>query len=326
MTGLEPASRRHWLRSLGGCALAPALGLVGCGWPSTRPIRVGTHPWPGYELLHLAEALGHLPVDQVRLVETTSASASLRALSSGSMEGACLTLDEVLTARASGIDLVIVAVLDVSLGADAVLARTKLRSLSELRGHRIGVEHSAVGAVMLHALLSAAGLELSDVEPRYITIDQHEKALLNREVDALVTYEPVKSRLRDAGARELFSSAHVAGRIVDTLALRRDVLADRAPAVRTMLRGHFAALRAWNTEPAVHAAFLANRLGLAPERVGRAYAELDLPTVARNREWMSGTPSPLERSAHQLAALMVQADLLSVTPDMDNLQSAAYLP
>lgn len=326
MKHLEVASRRRVLRALGGCALAPVAGLSACGWQASEPIRVGTHPWPGYELLHLAQALGQVPAEQVRLIETTSASASLRALSSGSMEGACLTLDEVLTARASGVDLVIVAVLDVSLGADAVLAPARLRSLADLRGRRIGVEHSAVGAVMLDALLASAELGLAEVEPRYVTIDQHEKALLNGEVDALVTYEPVKSRLLQAGAHELFSSAQIAGRIVDTLALRRDVLPDQADAVRALVHGHFAALQAWHTEPAVHAAFLAERLGLAREQVASTYAELDLPTIARNHEWMRGNPPPLETSARQLAAVMVRAGLLEAAPAMDGLWSAAYLP
>jgi NitT/TauT family transport system substrate-binding protein len=326
MTFPDLASRRRLLRALGGCVLAPVAGLTGCGWPAGESMRIGTHPWPGYELLHLAQALGHLPPDQVRLIETTSASASLRALSSGSMEGACLTLDEVLTARASGVDVVIVAVLDVSLGADAVVARAGLRSRADLRGQRIGVEHSAVGAVMLDALLAASGLSLSDVQPRYVTIDQHEKALLTGEVDALVTYEPVKSRLLQAGAHELFSSAQVPGRIVDTLAIRRDVLRDHTDAVRALVHGHLVALQAWQTEPRRHAAFLAERLGLAPERVASAYAELDLPNAARNHEWMTGAPAPLETSARQLAAVMVRAGLLETAPAMGGLLSAAYLP
>ena len=85
---------------------------------------MGAHPWLGFELLYLARAHQYLGAHQVRLVEVPNASASLRALAAGTLEGAGLTLDEVLSARARGLMLRVVAVFDVS---DAVDANVALR-------------------------------------------------------------------------------------------------------------------------------------------------------------------------------------------------------
>ncbi|WP_089415559.1 type 2 periplasmic-binding domain-containing protein [Vitreoscilla filiformis] len=115
------------------------------------PLRIGAHPWPGYELLYLARQRGQLDPQQVRLIEFPSASASLRALAVRSIEGAALTLDEVLLARSRGIDLTVVAVLNESRGADVVLVQPGLQAPGALHGKRIGVESSATGALMLDA-------------------------------------------------------------------------------------------------------------------------------------------------------------------------------
>ena len=60
-----------------------------------------------------------------------------------------LTLDELLTARGNGIELCVIAVLDSSAGADALMARPGLEHLKALAGQRIGAEDSASGALML---------------------------------------------------------------------------------------------------------------------------------------------------------------------------------
>jgi NitT/TauT family transport system substrate-binding protein len=143
---MRPPPRRGFLTKLA----ASAFLLSGCH-PHV-PMRVTAHPWVGYEPMFLARQHGWLDTRLVRLVETPSASDSLHLLGHGLVEAAALTLDEVLRARALGLPLVVPMVFDVSAGADGVLARQPVQP-AELAGARIGVEQSAVGALMLAALL-----------------------------------------------------------------------------------------------------------------------------------------------------------------------------
>jgi NitT/TauT family transport system substrate-binding protein len=316
-TAVQPTgTRRCFLGAMGGAVVSV---LAGCSPLAQEPIRVGAHVWPGYELVYLARHLGMLNAQQVRLIETPSATASLRSFSSGSMEAACLTLDEVLTAREDGIDLSVVAVLDVSMGADVLIAHPELGSLEQLRGKRIGVEQTAVGAVMLDAVLQRARLTLADVEVRYTTVDGHEAAFDSGAVDALITYEPTKSRLQQAGAVALFSSADVPGLVVDVLAVRTDVLRRRADAVRHLVQAHFQARQAWHDQPDVHAAFLSQRLGLPPEEVPAAFADLELPDRVANRTLLQGESPFLLATVMQLGAVMQKAGLLKQPPLLDGL-------
>jgi len=47
-------------------------------------------------------------------------------------------------------------------------------------------------------------------------------AFKKRQVDAIVTFEPVKSELLSSGANILFDSHQIPGRIVDVLVVRKN--------------------------------------------------------------------------------------------------------
>lgn len=300
--------RRQWLQ-------LAALAGAGCTQASPAALRIGAHPWVGYELMYLARSRGFIPPEQVRLIEAPTASASLRALAAGTLEGAGLTLDEVLSARARGLMLKVVAVLDVSHGADVLLARAPLDSLSALKGRRIGVEQSATGALMLDAALTRGGLYPTDVTLVPLEFSAHESAFHSARFDALVTFEPMRSQLLQQGARELFSSAQVPGLIVDVLAVRADVVPQQADALRALVAGVFRAQDEWRRDPAACAALMSPRLHLQPGEVTQAFGLLTLPDRAANRHWLGGNPPQLHRAAEQLVAVMRRAALLPAGAD-----------
>lgn len=317
-------SRRWALRGLASIGLT-GMGLNGCMPFKNDPIRIGAQPWPGYELIYLARELKFFNDNKVTLIESPSASANLRGLATRSLDGACLTLDEVLTARSNGIKLKIVAVLDESRGADVVLAKPEIKQLKDLYKKTIGVEQTATGAVLLHAALEAAGLSLSDVNTSYIPIDEHHAAFLSGKIDAIVTYEPTKSKLLTKGARIIFSSADIPGRILDTIAVRSDVIDQKSSETRALISGHFMARTEWKKDPAKYAPLLADRLDLAPADVPAAFSEVHLPDAQENRDWMTGSPARLTSAAEALGAVMVRQGLLHTPPPLNGLFTPEFL-
>ncbi len=71
------SQRRFVLSLLAASASLPWLG----GCQPTPPLNVASHVWPGYEFMFLARDQGWFNKQQVQLVETATASDSLRALS-----------------------------------------------------------------------------------------------------------------------------------------------------------------------------------------------------------------------------------------------------
>ncbi len=303
-------------RRLLGALAAPWLpALAGCRAPDTPAVRVGANPWLGYELMFLAQLRRHVDADQVRLVEAPNATASLRALASGTLEGAALTLDEVLSARARGLDLQVVAVIDESRGADVLLGGPSVDRLSALKGRRIGFEQSACGALMLDAALQRAGLGPDDVKLVALDFNQHAAAFREGKVDALVTFEPMRSLLMQQGARPLFSSAQAPGLIVDVLAMRAGALVEHGAAVGALVAGLLRARGDWLRDAAAQAPLMAPRLRLSAAEVISAFQLIHLPDLASNRAWLAAGDSPLQQSALRLVQVMRRAGLLPGTLD-----------
>lgn len=314
-----PLSRRTFL---GACLTA--LAAAGCGQGS-RPLRVSAHVWPGYELLFLAQDQGWLEAD-IRLTELTSATDSLHALSAGLVDGAALTLDEVITARARGMDLQVVLVFNISAGADVVMARPEIGDIARLKGRRIAVEDSAVGALVLARALAEAGLAGGDVVTVQLTPPEQLAAWQAGSVDAVVTYEPVASRLAAAGAQRLIDSARLPDFIFDVLAVRSALVDTLADPLRRLIAAHFRGLQRLKTLPHDTAHRMADHLGLDPAGVLEAFRGIRLPDVAENRALLQGEEPALAEVARTVADIMRGAGLLSRPVDLDRLCHGGLLP
>lgn len=319
--GVPCQQRRAFLLQLAGLAAAPLFS--GCS--ASKPLTVAIHPWIGYETLHIAQALHWLP-EQVRLHEGVSASDSLAALKDGQVDAACLTLDEVLRSRAEGVPLIIALVFDVSSGADIVMARPGIETLAGLKGKRIGLERSALGALVLASLLEAANLPKSAVTLLDLTPERQLAAWRNDDVDALITYEPTASLLKREGAKRLFDSRQMPDSIFDVLAVRTDRAASRYDTLKGLLAAHFQALEhiRINRMDAIYR--IATRLQLEPREVEDALAGVALPALSANATYLTSDDGRLTRAAATLSKLMVSEGLLPQPAQLDDLFNAAWLP
>jgi NitT/TauT family transport system substrate-binding protein len=325
---MEPVrliSRRQFILTLGGLAITQV--LPACGRLVDKPISIAAHVWVGYEPMFLARREGWLNDKLVKLVETSSSTDSLQALFEGKVDGAALTLDEVLKARATGLPLSVVMVFDISAGADMLIVRPGLKKLADLKDRRIGFEEGAVGGLMLAEVLRTAGLTKNDVRLVSLTIDKQRDAWTRGQVDALVTYEPVASQLLAQGAVKLFDSRQIPNTIVDVLAIRSGALDYRhATAVRHLLTAHFRAFDHLHRNPHDAAYRMAAHLSLPADDVLSAFKGLLLPDVANNRRLLTGSPPPLLDTARKVSALMVQEGLLQRDDTLTALIHGDFLP
>jgi NitT/TauT family transport system substrate-binding protein len=303
---LQSPDRRRWLA--GGSALALGSCLPACSQPVSL-FRVGAIVFPGYELMFLAREQGWLDPRKIRLVEMKANTDTLRSLAAGQLEAAALTLDEMMSARADGVDLRAVMVVDISHGADVVMARRGI-SLDHLRGKRVAVEEGAMGAVMLTSLLRAAQLRVEEIRKIPMTLDRSLEVFAAGKVDAVVTAEPWATQLEARGAQRIFDSSRIPGRIVDVLAVRADVLDTHGAAVRSLVQAHFRARRLFVDRPQDVAPLMAARLQTAPADVQAAYLGLKLPDLADNRKLLQ-PGGQFFRTALELQRVMVESGLLT---------------
>jgi len=305
------------------------LGLVwlaACSLPQP-PLRVAIIPWIGYQPLLLAQDLGHFPEHSIRLVELRSNTESLRAMRNRDVEAAALTLDEVLLLAAEGHEIAVVLVLDCSAGADALVAHPEVDGLSDLAGRRVGVESTANGAYVLRRVLHLAQLTPDEIQIVEVSSAGQLEAYRTGQVDALVTYEPLRTQLAGLGAETLFDSREIPCEIVDVLAVQRAVLAEREEQIRQLLRGWFAAVQYHQAMPRQAAERLAPRLGMPPDDYLTAAAGVQLATRALNCTALTAPADAdgLAASAQRLAEVMRAHGLLRQEPDLTRLIEAGPL-
>lgn len=306
----HPVQRRTLL------ALTSALVLGACT-PPRPPLRVGTIVFPGYELVFLARTLGWLKPELVRLIELQNSSDSVRALAAGKLEAALLTMDEMMSARAGGVDLRAVMVLDTSEGADQVLARPGI-SLNGLAGRKIAAEDNSVGALMMASLLEKAGLRADQVVKVPITQARAAEAYQKGQADVVVTAEPWASQIKDKGGRTIFDSSAVPNRIVDVLAVRADAMSTHADAIAHLVASQFKALTLLRKHPEQAVAHLAPRLQVAPDQVVASFEGLTLPDREQNQA-MLRPGGLLANNLPLLQSILLRAKLLSKSVDTEAL-------
>lgn len=289
---------------------------------TSQSLRLGTNVWTGYEPLYLARSLGYYDKRTVHLVEYSSASHVIRAFRNNTIEVAALTLDEVLLLKELGYDVRVILVVDISHGGDVLLGNSDIAQLTDLRGRNIGVENTALGAYVLTRALQSVDMSVADVNVVPLEVDEHERAFLDGKVDAVVTFQPVHSRLIAKGAAALFDSTQIPGEIVDVLAVRGDMIDSESDKLSVLLRGWFLALQYFQEHPDDASTHMADRLQLSPPDVLTSFAGLRLPDMDENIALLSGARPELVETSRRLAEVMREQRLLEKKIDVSQLFSA----
>lgn len=310
-------SRRRWLGYAG--AIALAIGLTACQPAPVPPLKVGMNPWVGYDPLVLARDKGLLDTRQVKVVELASSSETLRHFRNGLLDGAALTLDETLRLADEGVDVRIVAMLSASAGADVVVARPGIRTPEQLRGHKLAVEKTTVGALMLQRLLQTGGLQPHELEVRNMEASQHMAALRSGRIDAAVTFEPLAGAMRAEGFSNIFDSRQMPGDIADVLVVHARVLAQQPGQAEALVSGWQRGLQALQREPQLSAQVLAPGVDLSPADYLTTLKGLKFYAPQESLVLLSGRPRTLGQQAEGLALTLQLMGLIKDSPDWGRL-------
>ena len=209
---------------------------------SFRPdfqLRIGINPWPGYVFLYLAAQKGLFAQEglNVRMVEFSSLQDVRQAFERGQIDAMCSTLVELIQAyNNSGRKLKIVLVTDYSNGGDVILARAPIKSLSDLKGAKVGVEPLSVGEVVLARALTKVGLKYDDVMPLQTAAMDMEKLMQKGTIDAAITYPPFSVSIeKHSNVSRIFDTSHIPNEIIDVLSIDESLL-EKDPKIVPIIR------------------------------------------------------------------------------------------
>ena len=301
------------------------VALAGCAREPESPLRIGTNVWIGGEPLYLARELGKFDPTMVQLVEYPSASEVHRAYRNQAIDGMVISLDELFSLAADGLDPRIIVVIDVSHGADVVVGRGAMKTVADLKGKSVAVESGALGAFVLSRALALNGMQASDVTVIHLESNEQPSAFQKGQVDGAVTFDPYTVQFLKQGAKILFDSTQIPGEIVDLIAVRASVIQKRPKAVQALLTGWFAAIDYMARDPRD----AAHRMGVRQQTSGEQFLEaqkgLHVPSRDENLKMLAGANPALAVTGRRLKTLMLEAKLLKSDLQIEKLLAPAPL-
>jgi NitT/TauT family transport system substrate-binding protein len=220
-------------------ALLAGCGAYGPDEETRAPIRLGSYEWPGSYWIDVASEKGWFAEAglSVERVDTNNRyMQSLDEVVAGNIDGMGFPQFDLVRYVAAGNDLVGIAALDNSEGAEALIARAGTRHLRELRGKRIGLQRGTYLEYLLDVVAEREGMSVSDFTLVDLTGDAAISSLANGSVDAAFVWEPYVTQAIEAGGAKLFSTADLPGLTYNVLAMRRDFVDARPDEVAKLLR------------------------------------------------------------------------------------------
>lgn len=192
----------------------------------------------------------------------------------------------------------------------------------------MGVENTALGAYTLSRILELADLTPADIKIVPMEVDEHEEGYLQGEVDVVVTFEPVRSKLLAAGAKVIFDSSQIPNEIVDVLAVRREYVEQYPEQLNYLLDKWFETLAYMREQPNEAAKILGQRLKLGVEDTLASYDGLKLPMREQNKQLLGEKNArgltQIHAIAEKLAEVMIRQGLL--TTDLNVAELCVYHP
>lgn len=316
---------RPWRCSARRLAVALIAALTVACSSREPPLRVGVLVWPPYELVFLAAELGLLDRERVVLVDLSSPAEAIRAYQAGQLDAIFVTIDYVVQVMVHHDRHRVVLAVDSSAGGDVIVAAAGFTSVPALRGRRVGVEQSMLGAYMLARALELHDMTTSDVTRVGTDVGDQVAALRQGRVDAVVTYEPYATELVAGGAVRVFDSRALPDEIVDVLLVHEPVTRAQAATLAHLVAAWFEALRRFRGDPLAAARRLSVREQISPAAFLAALDGARLYGPDANRALLAGPAPRLRETLERHARTLHRLGLIARVPAFESTVSDAFL-
>ena len=264
-----------------------------------KSYHIGYNNWIGYVSLFVAEEKGFFKAEGLD-VKKTSFSApgdGLKPLLSGDLDAHFTTVDSTIIAldKAPG-QLRVVYLTDTSAGADAIIAKTEIATVKDLKGRKVAATVGECNHLLLIKALEAAGLKETDIELTSMGPDDSGAAFAAGKLDVAVTWEPWITQVQaEKKGHVIFSSANVPNLILDCVTISKTTADKKSVETKAFLRALNKANEYTIAHPAEAAKLASKALEMKPEDIEGLLPKVKLYGRTGNLEQMKGAAAPVAK-------------------------------
>jgi NitT/TauT family transport system substrate-binding protein len=229
-------------------------------------IKIGMVTFPGYAPLYLAKEKGLFKDLNVELVRIEAIGDLRASMQSGKIDMYLATPDIFqATEKQEPVGVGFLAI-DESHGADGVAVSENIKSITDLKGKKVGAEPGFPPYFVLQYMLHKENLTLKDLQFKDISSQDAGNAFVAKQIDAVGTYEPYLSKsvsLRPK-SRILVSSADLSGLIVDLIYANEKFVNEKPEILKKVADGWFEAVAYYEANKTESMQIMSKAFGVTP--------------------------------------------------------------
>lgn len=294
---------------MGGTSGASADNVVRCAYPF----------WFGFAPAPVADKMGYFSEEGIEFeaVFDNDRANVLPGLEAGDIDCTMRTIGEHISRPMSkDSNLVVIGLIDISVGADGVVAAPGINSVTDLIGKTFAGEINHPGTLMVAHGLKQAGHSLSEVNLRLIATDDSPAVFEDPEVAAVATWEPMLSEIANntsrKGSKILLSSKDFNGLITDVVIVNRDDYEANPEKYRAFMRGIYRAVDLFNSDRDKFLELAAPGFDVRPEQMSVDLVGVHYTTYEDAVAYFGtdGSEPKLKQITEDLTAINVDLDLM----------------
>jgi NitT/TauT family transport system substrate-binding protein len=296
--------------------------------PEEGAIKMAIEPWLGYGQWHIAAKKGlfkNAGLADVEVVNFNTDADLNAALAAGQVQCGNIATHTAMAFAAAGLPIKIIALLDVSMTADAMITDGSITSVADLKGKQVAFEEGTTSHILLNYALSQNGMTLNDVEKVPMPASDAGSALIAGKVPVAVTYEPylTLAMQQNNKVKMLYSAGENPGLISDVFVVREDFLAEKPGQVLALLKAWDASLADYNADNAGGRVIISEAVGAKPEELATAFDGVKYFSVADNKTQLTG--DFVKKVVPEVKKAATEAGLLSKDVDLAKLIDTRFV-
>lgn len=257
-----------------------------------QTIRIGINQWPGYEYLFIAKKQGFFKQADINieLVELGSLAEVRRAFEREKVDGMAATIIEILEAyKYSGNIAQPILITDYSNGADEILGSSKITTIKELLGRKIGVEAGSLSTYLVNRALKINNINSSEVVMIPMKTHAMTSALKTGKVDAITSYPPLSTLIKkELTVNILFNSSSIPNEILDLVAINQKTLAKHPELQKKFIKAWKFTLDYVAKHPDESYSILTERLPMSIEEFKQSMKQIYLVNAEEQQSYFNG--------------------------------------
>jgi len=168
---------------------------------------VGVHSWPGGGPIYVGDVKGFFAEQGIDLqvLKIESFDTKRASLIAGEIDiDVASTMDQLLIYNNAGFDAQVFLVSDQSTGGDGIVAKSNIQSIQDLKGKTIAYAEASPSDFFMRFILKQQGISIDSVSLSPVADPQIAgNAIIAKQVDAAVTYEPWLSQASETDGLQL---------------------------------------------------------------------------------------------------------------------------